>query len=175
MISPFEVCVISFHVTLDNELVILKSLVRRMGRKTVPRVKGNNPGLVTRKIVSLDFEKEWAHEGRQGNVNASKQVTFKYQLLGQRRYSVNHHSDIQIRLIDQLERGRGNERNQNYLDTSLVLIDTVHLKCCNGIYKSSGYIQMVKVLWGRSPHSMIHTQKLELFKSTNCEFICFPI
>ena len=32
----------------------------------MPRLKDNNP-LGTQKTVSLDFDKEWAREGRQGN------------------------------------------------------------------------------------------------------------
>ena len=43
----------------------------------VPRVKDNNP-LGTQKTVSLDFDEEQAREGRQGNINISKLITFNY-------------------------------------------------------------------------------------------------
>ena len=41
----------------------------------VPRVKDNNPH-GTQKTVSLDFDEEWAREGRQGNFKISKLITF---------------------------------------------------------------------------------------------------
>ena len=41
----------------------------------VPRVKDNYP-LGTQKTVSLDFDEEQAHEGRQGDFKISKLITF---------------------------------------------------------------------------------------------------
>ena len=43
----------------------------------VPRVKDNNLH-ETLKTVSLDFDEEWAREGRQGNFTISKRITLSF-------------------------------------------------------------------------------------------------
>ena len=62
------------HLTANISLSVCWVNVRRMGRSMVLRVKDNNP-IGTQKTISLDFDKEQAHEGRQGN----NMITFNFQ------------------------------------------------------------------------------------------------
>ena len=52
-----------FYISYIHQMVY----VRRLGGSMVRRFKDNNP-LGTQKIVSLDFDKEWARVGHQGKL-----------------------------------------------------------------------------------------------------------